>query len=482
MRDRGVSEAVIADEANYLAGERAATASSDGSKYKDYSDADMASILEESLPQWMKRTLSGADVKEGGYGTDIDDTGTEWVPGEPFQPGDPGQTAQTFRAADEGQKLIPYETPEYLTNLSQITDIRELVKAYYERFLGRTPSEEEVDRQAAGGYQGEWRHRIHNGILNSPEYVYGDNSAESQIRALYQKYYNRAPSNEELMAGKGNPNGPAGVENLLLQYPTDEYRKNNPVKPFRAADPGQEAREYKAATAGTPAGPGSWSQGIPTMKDIVSGEDDDPDLDDPGSTDPPIQTAQPFSAPPKIPYSARGATIPYTSRRPTTGSVTPPPPLETPVASTALSTTTGTAPTTGAAPFIGTMGGVMPPPPVNELDTESWNAYNNPYLGGGADHASVAGGFNPAPWSDVGNRLARVQPRGERRSFGDPELIPEGNEAERAYDFGVREGQTNQRNANLGARSNNDQMARWIQSWNDWNRRGVDPFERSGGF
>jgi hypothetical protein len=491
MRDRGVSQAVIEDEADYLSGERTPSSHSDASKYKNLDDTEVLAILEKSLPHLMKRTLSGGVRSKGGYDTDIDDTGTEWVPGESFQPGDPGHPAQPFRKADEGQELIPYEAPEYLTNFSEIADIRELATEYYKRFLARTPSESELDQVTAGGYgHPDWRERLADRIIRSPEYVQGigGRSGASQIRALYKKYYgdDYEPTDEEIQSGVTHRFGPAGVEELLQRSRGAEaWRLANPEQPFRAKDPGQEAIDFKPATAGTPAGPGSWSKGIPTMKNIVK----DPAVDDPAFPssidDSPRARAQPVSAPRKIPYSARGSSPSYTASAPTTGYVPPPSSAGTPASSTALSSPTGTTTTTGAAPFIGTMGGAMPPPPVTQVNDQSWNAYNNPYLRGGVDYGAGAGGFNAAPWSNVGNQLAKLPTPGGAESSTALDPDSTSDEIKRAYDFGVEEGRINQENAELGALNRDDQMARWIQSWNDWNRRGsgpMDPRQRSGGF
>lgn len=61
LRDQGVSEGVIKNEAGYVA-----------SKYAD-PDEDPLKVLNQSLPFYLQRTLSGGDRNNGGYSTDLND-------------------------------------------------------------------------------------------------------------------------------------------------------------------------------------------------------------------------------------------------------------------------------------------------------------------------------------------------------------------------------------------------------------------------
>lgn len=61
LRAHGVSEAIIADEAGYLA-----------DKYAD-PDEDILRVLAQALPGYLQRSSSGGDRASGGYSTDIPD-------------------------------------------------------------------------------------------------------------------------------------------------------------------------------------------------------------------------------------------------------------------------------------------------------------------------------------------------------------------------------------------------------------------------
>ena len=86
LRQQGVAEGVIGDEAGYIS-----------SQYAD-PDEDPLAVLQRSLPGYMQRSLSGGDRSEGGYSTDEGDPaitiGNFTAPARPVAPA-PGPASPT---------------------------------------------------------------------------------------------------------------------------------------------------------------------------------------------------------------------------------------------------------------------------------------------------------------------------------------------------------------------------------------------------
>tara|TARA_R110002020_G_scaffold74748_5_gene190939 strand:- start:20 stop:1447 length:1428 start_codon:yes stop_codon:yes gene_type:complete len=433
---------------------------------------DIEGVRSAFEQQYALRGATGGDRSKGGYSTDLeDDPERVWTRGTEYVP----PTKATTTEGDPGQKLIPYQTPEYLSPLSNIPDLRDRIRAYYERFLGRTPSEEEIDRHDMG-YTPDWESRLYDAFRLSPEYM---DSGEDRIRALYKTYYGDEyePSEDEIAYALGNPEGIAGIENLLQRAPSEAYKAANPVQRFR---PKVEATTIPGSEGTAKVDP-SWNRPAPTLGDLLNPEPkedegkavDSPD-DDPGRFS---FGAQPFSAPPKRPYSASATGMPFggTPFTASGGMGAPSPWTPTPTASFPQGT--------GTTPFMGTMGGMMAPPSTVTGNQASWNAYNDPYYRGGFDYQMGPGGqtFNPAPWANVGNQLSQLSPAGTTDSPTKSEFTTDDDALRKAYDFGLREGRTTQENRMLGTQGANDQMNRWIQAWNSWNRPGAQRFGTNRG-
>lgn len=82
LRDLGVSEHVIGDEAGYLAG-----------KYSD-SDEDLDKVIQQSLSTYQQRGQSGGDRSQGGFDTRLDDVDGDGTGGSPRRDGGVAVTQQ----------------------------------------------------------------------------------------------------------------------------------------------------------------------------------------------------------------------------------------------------------------------------------------------------------------------------------------------------------------------------------------------------
>ena len=83
-------------------------------------------------------------------------------------------------------------------------------------------------------------------------------------------------------------------------------------------------------------------------------------------------------------------------------------------------------------------------------------------------------GFARAPWAGTRDQLSRgpMAPSPMDASTG----MPNNRDRRRAYQFGAQDAANNQRDAMLGQQDFNGQMNNWLKAYNDWNRRGADPF------
>ncbi len=168
-------------------------------------------------------------------------------------------------------------------------------------------------------------------------------------------------------------------------------------------------------------------------------------------------------AAPPVPYSARSssAVTPYN-----TGSYSAAP--TPPTAPAGMPTTMGNIltnpmPTT---PYGGqdSYGGQDPYAANRQFDYT-----NNVY-----DRSLQGTGFARAPWKGTRDRLARgpMSPPSTDASTG----MPSQQDRRRAYRFGAQNATGNGRDAMLGERDFNGQMNNWLKAYDDWNRRGTDPF------
>jgi hypothetical protein len=451
------------------------------------SDADIEARKLSYEQKYAERAASGGDRDQGGYSTElVEDPDRVWTRGTPNIPAEKA-TLPTDQGL-EGQAFEKWKTPDLLEPLSgdQETRIRQL----YERFLGRSnPTQAEVNSHLSG-YRPGWEDRLFKAFRNSTEYK---NSAREKIINLYKKYRGEdgVPNETILRANYNNQSGIAGVENQLRRTPSEDYKKANPSKKFI------EKTSPSGATGATSAQeeiPSSWNRPAPVMGDMFNEPppppppDPDPVPDTIYDVNPPDTrpTAQPVPAPPKVPYSVRPITQPYsvnsgigvspTSRTPDTS--TPP---------------QGYPPGMSFSPsYQGTMGPILststPAQASSGVDPSSWDSYDGYYGRAGQDFGSgpQGWGYNPAPWANT-DRLLRGQ-------FGRPGMAGTstnpftGDEtdrsdesdvdrrARRAYEFGRQEALGNQYNTNIGNQDFRSQMDRWIQSYNQWNQQGVDPF------
>lgn len=427
----------------------------DPSVWLPRSDADIEKQKAKYVQQYALRGATGGRRDKGGYSTDIeDDPERTWTRRTPYIA---AQDETPATGGYEGQAEIAWKTPDPLEPLSPNQEHR--VWQMYERFLGRTPTQEEVDSHLSGHTPG-WQQRLYREFRYDPEY---SRVARQKIIDLYKKYRgdDAMPSESEIRGHLGNESGLAGVEHALSQYPSEAYKLANPYLPFREA---REASGWKPAREEQAAMPASWSGPVPTMQDIVDDPADDTDPDPlpqvPTQAPPAIPRAQPVAAAPLPPYSARAARPPSSVNQ--WGSGTPVgTQMPLPVAPGVTPSTNMAAsgfPTTGAtgqAPFIGTIGGMTAPPPTNQWNAQSWNAYNAPYWNAGQDFQAGPTGqpFDPAPWLGETDTDAR----------------------QRADDFWRRETLGDQYNTNLRTSDAGNQMDRWVRAYNQWMQRGAGP-------
>ena len=428
---------------------------------------DLQKIQDSYVQKYAERSASGGDRSAGGYSTDLPDDPTRvYTRGQAADPGAPGTSGV---AEVKGTYNAPAALGGYSNN------VEERIRQHYRRFLDRTPEDSEVqahlDAFNRRGYAPGWENRITSSFINSPEYL---QKSATGIDALYQKYYRRNATDEEVVAHRANPSGLAGLENELARNPSDIYRLGN----LTGGTP--EVKEILRRNP-TPEIKASWNKPAPVAP---------PNPPPPPPAAPPTPTPTPTPTPPAAarptatptpsapvqPYSAR-ATTPYT---------------------TAPSAVTGQVPmagmpATGQVPMAGmpaastnTMGNMLgSTQPQNPYAlANAWNTTNANYRQAGDAYAAQQGGnYNPAPWS--GTRLgAPRNALGTPTTVGSPNdvaLATDAAERRRAYRFGMQNAQVNQANAAMGQQDFNGQMDNWLRAYNEWNRQGVDPMAIPGG-
>jgi hypothetical protein len=453
------------------------------------SDADIEKQKEKYVQQYALRGATGGRRDKGGYSTDIeDDPERTWTRRTAADPGQAAETGEPETQADEGTTGVPWERPDSLPDLSYYPQAR--VRQMYNWFLERDPTDVEVDGWSVLTRSPGWEGRLFDTFRYDPEYT---NTIEQKITSLYEDYFGRPPNEEELTGHIGNPKGLAGIENDLARGPGVIKKWSTKPEAGTDYDPGTPDKTFRKAAAAIPA---SWSGPIPTMQDIVDDPPTDTDPDSlPQAGGPTLPTAQPVSAPPKIPYSARAAQPPYNVGTPYGQAGYPgwpgpvaPGPTTIPSGSPFMpgmsqfpNRASGGFPMTGApgqAPFMGTMGGMIGPPPTNQFDAQSWNAYNAPYWNAGQDFQAGPTGqpFDPAPWA----RGVNIRGRGAWGSTANPlgrrELGVTGTDpSQRADDFWRRENLGDQYNTDLRTSDAGSQMDRWVRAYNQWIQRGAGP-------
>ena len=452
---------------------------------------DLETVKSAFEQQYALRGATGGDRDKGGYDTRLeDDPGRVWTRGEAGSPGIPGTT---------GQPLKPWEAPDALEGLP--AEINARIKHLFREFLGRDATPEEIrdlmrleevweESPYSGGDEGDeddtipgesvftgryhqgWEERLARHLGNSEEYrsgSSGESTLSDRIKALYLKYGREEPSDRDINAHKRNPRGLVGIEHELQLNPSEKYKLDNPIQPFIKDIPDTPAVTARDA---------AWNTDAPTMGDLLNPRPtpvpDPVETDDNNSLNT-SSTAQPIAAAPKTPYSARPMAQTYPVNTGTRAASTTPP---------------GYPPGMPASPvYPGTLGQVMSNQPSTPAfsggDPSSWENYGGYYGRAGQDfqNGPQGWGYNPAPWANTDQLLrGGFGPQGiagTNRNALSSDVENESDEdrrARKAYAFGRREGLGNQRNADLGNQDFKSQMDRWIQSYNQWNDQGVDPF------
>ena len=453
---------------------------------------DLETVKSAFEQQYALRGATGGDRKKGGYDTQReDDPERVWTRGQEGSDEIPG---------DAGQPLREWEAPDSLEDLP--TRIEERIKTLFREFLGRDATPAEIsalerseritddpnDRSPIRKYHGGWEERLTQYLANSKEYRLGPSDVEStldeRIKALYLKYGLEEPSNREINAHKMNPRGLFGIEHELQLNPSEKYKLDNPIQPFIPAGPVTPAVTATESSWNIPA-PGGGGEETEEGDSEDGGTTFNPQ---PSTSNPQPSTSNPSTMgnlfnPTRNPYSARSPVQPYQLDSRTAS-------LGTPSSPNSFTPQQPYPPGMPASPvYSGTMGQVMSNQPSTPAfsggDPSSWENYGGYYGRAGQDfqNGPQGWGYNPAPWANTDQLLrGGFGPQGiagTNRNALSSDVENESDEdrrARKAYAFGRREGLGNQRNADLGNQDFKSQMDRWIQSYNQWNDQGVDPF------
>lgn len=252
MRQAGVSEGVIADEAGYLA-----------DKYAD-PDEDVDAVLRDSLGTLMQRSKSGGDRSSGGYSTDENDPAIGNAPArtdsarlrpEPSSPYSGGASAYSAGTGSSGSGQLDQLISQLMANNAQqmewATADRTAKQSYNEKVRGNLIAELEKAKAPV----------TESDPIIAKQIQVGDFNNQRGMQQAQERMAARESSGGGMTSGARDAALQSGMENLTIA--------KNSLTSKLMADEVDKRRAQATSLLGTQAGVLSGDEAVMAQRDMA---------------------------------------------------------------------------------------------------------------------------------------------------------------------------------------------------------------------